>query len=53
MLVLSLERAASRITYACAHVSKYRIIIFFTCTNLLGALLGAAGSNVGVRHGDV
>lgn len=25
----------------------------FTCTDLLGALLGTAGSNVGVRHCDV
>ena len=28
-------------------------VTIFTCTDLLGALLRTAGSNVGVRHGDV
>lgn len=29
------------------------LMTIFTCTDLLGALLGTAGSNVGVRHDDV
>ena len=39
--------------YACASVSNCLMLTIFTCTDLLGALLRAAGSNVGVRHGDV
>lgn len=41
------------ITYACAWVSDCLRLMIFTCTDLLGTLLGAAGSNVGVRHGEV
>jgi hypothetical protein len=40
-------------TYACASVSNCLVLMIFTCTDLLGALLGPAGSNVGVRHSDV
>lgn len=40
-------------TYACASVSDCLMLMVFTCTDLLGALLGAAGSNVGVGHGVV
>lgn len=40
-------------TYAYACVSDCEMSMVFTCTDLLGALLRAAGSNGGVRHGDV
>lgn len=39
--------------YACAYVSDCLTSMIFTCTNLLGALLGAAGSNIGIRHGEM
>lgn len=39
-------------TYACVCVRYCAKLTIFTCTDLLRALLGTAGSDVGVRHCD-
>lgn len=39
--------------YACACVSDCLRLRIFAWTHLLGTLLGAAGSNVGVRHEEM
>jgi hypothetical protein len=53
LLVWSFFALAEVVIYACASVSNCLVLMMFTCTNLLRALLGAAGSNVGVRHGSI